>query len=448
MLNKLNIFRAAFIALIFLWGRICFAQAQAPAPTPAASPSPPAAASPSSPTLSDLLHLAVQNQPTLHEGTASVNQEQGLEVETRSAFYPQIVFDNSWERANAREAAFGASQAFNLYDSEFDLSQLIFNFGMTADQVMASHYDVLQAKQNYNATYEQVLLNVYSAYYTLLADREVVRVNLESVRDLKNHLAQARGFFAAGTQPLIDVTQAEVNLSSGQLSLVQAQNSYADQKTTLATAVGIPGLPLDNVQGTLGYTGYPIALSDALNLAFGNRPDLKALMDQEEAAKSTLSAATKLYYPTINGTAGYGWVGGNFPPNSNVWSFGITLDVPVFNGFLTAGEIQVAKAQLDNDVAQVDNLKLSIRESVEEAYLNLQAAKTSLDEANVGLRYARENYALAEGQYRVGTANYIQYDDAEVSLVQAETNQIQALANYNIAVATLKQSMGILEVTQ
>jgi outer membrane protein len=397
-------------------------------------------------TLRDLEVLALKNQPLLRQNQAQIQFEKGLEIETRSTYYPQINFDNSYQRGNTRFSSFGVSTAFTVYNSVFSLNQFITDFGKTDATILASTLNVAQAAENYQASYEQVLFNVAQAYYTVLADRALVKVQQNSLKSLTDHLHQAEAFFKVGKQPKIDVTQAEVNLYNGRLSLVQAQNNFAIAETNLENAVGIPGLDFSNLEGKLSYHEFPIALQDALNTAYANRPDLKALEDELASQKASLDAANKAQNPTLAGSASYGWNSDTFFPGNRSWSFGVTLNFPLFNGFYTQGEVEAVKAQLEETQAQIDSLKLSIRQNVEQAYLNLQAAKTSLEVANKSLQYAEENFHLAKGEYEVGTGNYLQFTDAEVSLVQAKTNQIQALANYNIAVASLKQAMGTLQV--
>lgn len=396
-------------------------------------------------TLDEALRIARQNHPLIAQGKAGVVIQQGLETQVRSPALPQVNFLSSYTRANSKATAFGAGSAFTVYNTNFSLSQLVTDFGRTLDKIEAARQGVVQAKENVQSDLQQVLFNVHQAYFQLLEADAALQVQRETVQNLQNHLDQAQSFFSVGTQPKIGVTQAEVNLSNGKLALVQAENTFAISQTNLKAAIGKPDFPPFQVAEKLSAPHYAIALDAALKTAYDNRPDLRALVAQQEGAQASLTAAVKGFLPSISGTAGYGWNGDSFPPQPMTWNFGASFSVPVFNGLLTQGEIEQARGQLAQSTAQVDALKITIRQAVEQAYNNLAAAKTSLDVANESLKFAKENFELADGRFKVGVGNYLEFTDAQVNLTQAENNLIQTLGNYNIAVASLKQAMGTLE---
>jgi cell division protein FtsI/penicillin-binding protein 2 len=58
---------------------------------------------------------------------------------------------------------------------------------------------------------------------------------------------------------------------------------------------------------------------------------------------------------------------------------------------------------------------------------------------------ARENLALAEGRYQVGVGPLIDVTDAELALTQAESENIQAIVDYQLSEVRLRKAMGLLE---
>ena len=55
---------------------------------------------------------------------------------------------------------------------------------------------------------------------------------------------------------------------------------------------------------------------------------------------------------------------------------------------------------------------------------------------------AQEDVNLAREKYNLGAATILEVLDAEVSLKQAQTNQVQALFDYNLAISRLEKAMG------
>ena len=244
-------------------------------------------------TLNQLLHIAVQYHPLLKEAEGVIQQEKGLEGEAYSSYFPQINFQSSYERANALGGLFGATIPFTVYDTGGTLSQLITDFGHTGALVRASKESLLESQENYNSTLQQILFNVYQAYYQILENHADLKVQESSVTDLKKHLGQAEGFYRVGTQPKIDVTQAEVNLTNGEYALVQAENSLDIAWTNLAAAVGKPNLKRFKINDQLKFENYPMTLQKALETAYHVRPDFLALEAEVKAQKANLEAVSK-----------------------------------------------------------------------------------------------------------------------------------------------------------
>lgn len=395
-------------------------------------------------TLSQALDLARARHPLLHSSQAGVALKEALETESRSPLWPLITFQSAYQRANSRGGTFGASFPFTIYDSIFSLSQLLTDFGKTGAQVRATKQAVVQARQNLQYNLQLILLGVYQAYYQVLENQALAQVEEKAVFNLRRHLEEAENLFRIGTRPKIEVIRAQVNLSNERLNLIQAQNNLRLSESSLRKAIGDPDLQSFQAADELRFTPFEVRGEEAATTAYLQRPDLRALESELEGAKATLQAASRGQNPTLSGSASYGWRDSVFPPRSISWGLGLSLNVQLFNGFLTQGQAAEKKALVDQLQAQIDQVRLNIGHEVTQAHLTLQAARTSLEVAEDGVRFARESFELADGRYRAGVGTALEFYDAEVSLVQAESRRVQALSRYLAAVAALRQAMGVL----
>ena len=82
------------------------------------------------------------------------------------------------------------------------------------------------------------------------------------------------------------------------------------------------------------------------------------------------------------------------------------------------------------------------RLDVKTCYFNLEEAKTRIPVAQLSKQQAQENYDLAVGRYKVGVGNYIEVKDAETTLSNAKLSYINAIFDYNLAIANLERAMG------
>ncbi len=151
------------------------------------------------------------------------------------------------------------------------------------------------------------------------------------------------------------------------MAVVHANSNVQEARAQLTAAMGDDNDP-DYV---LAEQPQPPLLEDDVNLyireALANRPDLKALNLQAQAAQQYANSESKLNYPTVNilGTAG------EVPDRDhtlqqNYGAAGINISVPVFNGGLYSGRI--AEAKLRAQAADRDVRDRSLRDRARRAH--------------------------------------------------------------------------------
>jgi len=235
------------------------------------------------------------------------------------------------------------------------------------------------------------------------------------------------------------VTQAQVQLANAELSLVTARNNVTLGRETLRNAMGLAG-PLDfDIVDVLERPVIPIEDDRAVDLAYENRPEIRSIRLQREAAAQEVSALQKDYLPKLNGNAAYQWSGSQYPLQ-DTWNVGAAVSLSVFNGGLTTAQVGEARANAKVLEANEASLKLSVALEVRQAVANVQQGAESIRVADKGLRQARENVELAEGRYATGAGSIIELTDAQASLATAEANRVQSLVNYRTAVASLERA--------
>jgi len=110
---------------------------------------------------------------------------------------------------------------------------------------------------------------------------------------------------------------------------------------------------------------------------------------------------------------------------------------------LTKGRVAEARANVLALEAQRDRVKQSILLEVNQASADLESAAARVDVMEKTLQKARENLDIAQGRYKAGVGPYIEVTDAQLSSVNSETDRIQALYDYHLAIARLLKAMGV-----
>jgi outer membrane protein len=101
-----------------------------------------------------------------------------------------------------------------------------------------------------------------------------------------------------------------------------------------------------------------------------------------------------------------------------------------------------ARANLMALEAQRDAIKQAILLEVNQAVADIESALARVDVMESTLKTAQESLELAQGRYEAGVGPYIEVTDAQLSSVKTETDHIQALYDYHLAVARLVKAMG------
>jgi outer membrane protein TolC len=396
-------------------------------------------------TLERCIEIALKKQPNIIAALNNVNASESRVGQAKANYYPQINWSSSYNRISSASGRFGSpstGESFDEYSTGFNLSQLIYDFGKTPTQVKIQNLNLDSSRSDLRNTTDQIVFTVKQAYYGVIQAKYNMIVAEDTVKQTKQHLEQAKGFYSVGTKPKFDVTKAEVDLSSAKLNLIRNENAFRISIVNLNNAMGIPDTPEYTIDENMSFAKYEITLEDALTKAYQNRPDLKSLVSKRQAAERSIALAKTGYYPVLNGNAGYNWSGEQFPLE-DVWNIGATLSFPIFSGFLTKYQVEEAKANLNVLKANEESLKQIIFLEVQESFLTLRAAEDAIPTAKLGVGQAQENLDIANGRYAAGVGNPIEVTDAEVGLANARTSYIQALYADKVAQASLEKAMGI-----
>jgi outer membrane protein len=392
------------------------------------------------------VEIAVANLPALLAARATAEADRESVREAQAAYYPQVGWDSSVSRSQVGpRSSLGIqtpSVTFNSYSTGVSLSQNIFDFGRTPAQVRVQKLTHRASVATIETDTQQAVFAVKQGYYGVLQAKRNQGVAEEAVKQFQAHLDQAQGQFDVGLAPKYDVTKASVDLGNAKVNLIKARNAVLVAKATLNNAMGVTGTLDYDIEDTLTFDPYAITLEDALAGAYAHRPDLASVVDRRRAAESSVTLARTGFFPSLGGSASYDLSGNKFPL-SRGWSLGLSLSVPVFNGFLTSAQVAAARANLNVLRADEEGQRQAVALAVEQAYLALKQAEDLVPVAELNVTAAQENFDIANGSYQEGVGDPIQVADAAVALITAKLAYIQALVDCKVNRASLDLAMGL-----
>jgi len=330
-------------------------------------------------------------------------------------------------------------------------TQLIFN-GTTYPQIRGTFFQRDSAYFAFRNILDQLLATVKTEFYQVVVNRELIKVQEQSVHLLESQLQDQQNRFEAGTVPRFNVLQAEVALYNQLPLLITAQNNYRISKITLAKTLGLDFQPRRGenppleVIGEMPYNPRTIALADAIELGKERRPFLKQARANVLNQLQQVRATAGQYLPTITTSGGGEWV--SSPTNSSWhdiskgWIATLQGSMPIWDSGAIAGQVIQQRALLSEAKITYDDDVRQVELEVQTAYSNLQQNRELIksQEKNVGL--AEEALRLAKARLDAGAGVQLDVLNAQVQLLTAQSTQLQALFGYNSSLAEFDRATG------
>jgi outer membrane protein len=410
-------------------------------------------------TLKEALNYAIQNSANVRKAKLDIDGGKYKTEEVRAQALPQIT-GNAGLTYNPIIGQLvanigGATQSFKMgqnwnSSAGIQLSQQLFNqqvfTGLQAAKSSEEYYVLTST-----LTEEQIIEFVANNYYQVLVNRQQLNVvdnNIKNVKVIENIISNQ---YKNGLAKKIDVDRIKVNLTNLQTQREQTLNAITLLENQLKFSMGMPvsnQITLPKTELT-EVTQLP-QFTDAL--ALDNRTEIKLLDTQDKLLSLQRKAYVAEYYPSLALTGNYTYSSqsGGFDflsSNSTAIGFGssavgLTLKVPIFNGFLTRSKIR--QADIDIKKAKEDRREStnSLNLAYENAKIQLRNSLTTINAQKENVRLAEEIYKSTQNNYNNGLASLTDLLDTESSLTEAQNSYTQALLNYKVAEIQLIKSNG------
>jgi outer membrane protein len=411
-------------------------------------------------TMTEALNLALQQNGSVLRGKSDLEAQYGLVVQTRAVAIPKLQATGDYQTTTETETypfpnpPPAQGQTWN---ASLQVVQAIYQGGQIRAALRSAKYTKEQALLNYQSVIADALLQTRIAYYDVLSAAEQIFVEEASVKLLTQQLDDQTRRYDAGTVPRFNVLQAQVELSNERPKLIQAHNAFRVAKNNLVNQLGehIPtgvqeDVPLE-LADKLDADEYSIELTSAIAQALKGRTELLALRKQELIEKEAVNTAEGYYKPTISLSGGYGARNTAFDNDLSHdvkgWTGGAQMSWSLFDGMLTVGKVEQAKALYEGAKVDVENEARNIELEVRTDYSDFIEAREVLESQAKAVEEAVESLRLAVARSDAGTGTQLDSLSAQTSLTQARSTQVRALHDYDVARARLERAIGI-NVTQ
>lgn len=302
---------------------------------------------------------------------------------------------------------------------------------------------------------QDVALNVANAYLQILFNKENLKIQQQQLAVNELQLKRSEELVKGGRVPEGDLLNIKATVSSNKQLLIAAENNLYISKLSLAQL-----LVLDNLaEFDIADTDYEFSASNILlqtpssifEKAKTERIEMKLAKSNIDVAEKDIAIAKGGLSPSLSGFYGFNTRSTSLDPRSfmdqfNFYkghNFGLSLNIPIFNGFTTRNNIDRAKVSLERAKFNEKQAQIDLERTIHTAYSNTQSALKTYEASQETLKARQEAHRYAKERYEVGMSNSFDLSQAQTLLANAEADVIKAKYDYFFRVKILELYFGV-----
>ena len=424
--------------------------------------------------LSELIDIALHNNPTTKQTWANARSYAAKYGESLSSFYPNIQFSSFYFRQRAGfpqtgipTAAVGApttisagsvtttgvaEQYFTEAGPDVILSYTLFDFGQRTASSAAAREALYYADLNHNQQIQFVLQTVMSDYYNYLYQMAVQKSNEANLANAQMALDAANEKFALGLAALGDVAQSRTQFLQSKINLTTQKQNVENAFAQLAVDLGLPSNVPFKVQPLPEQIIAEPLLEDIdtlVAIAQDQRQDFLAAQANVRSKEASLLQAKRAILPTIDSQLSTGryWFDQGLSEKENHWTAIVSLSFPIFSGFQLRNQIKNAQANVELSQAQLMQTELQMIQNVTTAHMGIKTSAANLGDSNEYLKAAELEFNIALTNYKMGTMTVLDVLQAQSSLADARSKKANAQKNWFLSLANIAYATGSLCAT-
>jgi outer membrane protein len=312
--------------------------------------------------------------------------------------------------------------------AQFNVTQPIWRGGQTRANTNRAENQVMSQRAQLMATEEQLFTNVINAFVNVIANRQVLALDVNNEQVLTRQLQATNDRFRVGEITRTDVAQAEAALAGATATRQTAEGNLQTARSQFLQYVGeLPGALIEPQPLRL-----PVrTLEDARAMASANNPNVIAAQFNDAAAKDNFDVQYSKLMPNVS-------VQGLLIRTKDVSTMGETtkaaeiiaqLSVPLYQGGGEYSAIRQARQQEQQARKLVDDAQRTAVQAVIAAWETYNAAKATIESTRSQIK---ANQIALEGTEReaiVGTLTTLDVLNAEQLLLNSRVTLVQNLAN-------------------
>ncbi|TLU95029.1 TolC family protein [Dyadobacter sediminis] len=453
--------------------------------------------------LEDCIRIALETNPQVKQAELQVQSDNNIYQQSKWQRFPSVSFSAGQGFSFGRNIDPFTNQFVqqNISSNNYQLGGQVtlFNGFQIKNTIRRSDINLQASAKDLDATRNDIMLNVALSYLQVITNQELIEVAQRQVDASSLQVERTARLVEAGTLAESNLLDLKAQLANDELTLVNAENNLETAKLNLKQYMNMPGSdPINVVEIPVAdptLQAYDATIQQIYEAAVNNLPQMKAANLRIEAAKTNVDLAKGAGMPslTLNGgvytafssaapkerfvsdgsgatmvevTSATDYIVYNneqlpivqkvSTPNGSLRYFGyfdqlnfnrnsainLNLTIPIFTNFRVKYNVANAKIQQKTYEYQAQQVQLTIRKNVEQAYIDMNNAAKRYSATANQVRALTEAFRVSQAKFDVGAVNSVEYNIAKANLDRANGNLVQAKYDYVFRTKILDFYMG------
>lgn len=407
-------------------------------------------------TLEECVDYAMEHNVTIIQNVLSRKNAEFQYKMAKNAWLPTVSADASESFGFGQSpSAYGVYVSDNSSSTSFGISvgMPLFNGLSLYRQTKASSLELSAAKKDLEAAKYDVHLLIMSYYMQVVYNKELKTIAEKQLALTEEQHEKTKQLYELGKVPESDVYESAAQVATAKSSLVQADNnlmlSILDivQALELETVEGFDVVspeiftPVDSQQLPSQESTYEFALQHQPRMEAANLRLEKSYVDVK-ASKSSWYPSLSLFAGYSNGYYNYFSQDYNQPfsdqiKNNGRTSFGVRLNIPIFNAMQTKYRVEQTKLSIENQELAINTTKKELKKEIQQAFYSALAAEQKYKAADETFQAANIAYSYSKESFSAGKATLLELNESKNRLFKSESEMLQAKYEYLYRVKVL-----------
>ena len=318
--------------------------------------------------------------------------------------------------------------------------------------IQLTSIDVELAVEKSRSSKIELANQVKKAFYGALLAQDSYNVYKKTFDTESEVLKDIQDKFDQGLVAEYDLITAGVRLQNLIPEMLQTKNAVQLAILQLKALMGINlEVPMSIVGSLENYEDEMYADLLDTDLSLVNNSDLRQIDLQIEQLKKVYELRTSQYLPTLTANLNYQYMSqnNNFKFNDYKWdpyaTAGITLAIPIFDGFKKRNDVKEAQLTVDQVKMQREDAERQIKLMLQNQINQIAKSIEQVNSLKSARKQAEKGYQIALKRYETGMGTIVDVNQASLGLTSTGLQYNNAIYDYVSAKSELEKVIGVDE---